>query len=149
MADNETTRSEALQAAAAKRIELKQALSVAETATSAPTGESGWTDRLLGAMRQLQTALYQHVEEVEGPDGLLAELTATAPRLANQIAHVQEEHPVLCRQVAEIIGRIEAGSVAAADLRAEATEVLMGVVRHRQKGADLVYEGYNVDIGGN
>lgn len=147
MVDNDT-RSHALEAAAAKRVELKQALSVAETATSAPTGEPGWDVRLLAALRQLQTALYQHVEEVEAPDGLLTELTSTAPRLANQIAHVRDEHPVLCRQMAEAIGRLE-GSSNPASVRDEVTDLLMAIVRHRQKGADLVYEGYNVDIGGS
>jgi hypothetical protein len=33
-------------------------------------------------------------------------------------------------------------------IRAEVLELLLAVSRHRQRGADLVYEGYNVDIGG-
>ena len=149
MAEQETARSQALEAASAKRVELKLALSKAETATAAPSADPNWAERLLDALRDLQTALYQHVEEVEAPGGLLAELTATAPRLANQIAHVRDEHPVLCQQVAETIGRLESASYAPETIRSEVTEILMAVVRHRQKGADLVYEGYNVDIGGS
>ncbi len=147
MADDEQ-RSDALKAAAAKRIELKQALSLAETAASKPSGDSGWIENLLQALRQLQEALYQHVEEVEAEDGLLAELTRTAPRLANQITSVRDEHPDLCRQVAEAIGHVE-GRAATSAIRSEVTELLMAVVRHRQRGADLVYEGYSVDIGGS
>ena len=149
MADQEPVRSEALQAASAKRVELKLALSKAETALAAPSADPRWVERLLDGLRTLQTAFYQHVEEVEAPDGLLAELTSTSPRLANQITSVRDEHPVLCGQIAETIGRIESGSCAVDTLRAEATEILMAVVRHRQRGADLVYEGYNVDIGGS
>ncbi len=146
MADEQ--RSEALKAAAAKRIELKQALSQTETAAANPSGNPGWAENLLGALRELQEALYQHVEEVEADDGLLPELTRTAPRLANQIAQVRDEHPGLCRQVAEAIGRVE-GRAATSTIRGEVTELLMAIVRHRQRGADLVYEGYSVDIGGS
>ena len=149
MTDAETTRSNALEAASAKRVELKLALSKAETATAAPSADPRWRAGLLDALRELQIALYQHVDEVEAPGGLLAELASVAPRLANQIASVRDEHPTLCRQVAEVIGRIESNSTAADAIRTDTTELLMAVVRHRQRGADLVYEGYSVDIGGS
>ena len=146
MVDDEQ-RTEALEAAAAKRIELKHALSSAETAAAAPSSSPEWSDTLLAALRELQEALYQHVEEVEADDGLLLELTRTAPRLVNQIGRIKDEHPVLCRQVAEAIGRVEA-KAATSVIRNEVTDLLIAVVRHRQRGADLVYEGYHVDIGG-
>ena len=34
------------------------------------------------------------------------------------------------------------------DLRERATELLGHIVRHRQRGADLIYEAYETDIGG-
>ena len=33
-------------------------------------------------------------------------------------------------------------------MRAELTALLVALARHRQRGADLVYEAYAVDIGG-
>jgi chromosome segregation ATPase len=145
---DEEQRTEALEAAAEKRIELKHALSGAETAAAAPLSSPDWSETLLAALRELQEALYQHVEEVEAEDGLLTELTQTAPRLVNQISRIKDEHPVLCRQVAEAIGRLEGQAAATGTIRDEVTDLLMAVVRHRQRGADLVYEGYHVDIGG-
>jgi len=34
------------------------------------------------------------------------------------------------------------------EVRDRGTKLLTALVRHRQRGADLVYEGYSVDIGG-
>ncbi len=145
---NNGQRSEALVAASAKRVKLKQALSQVEVAAASPSAESGWRARLIRELEDLQAALWAHVDEVEAPDGLLAEMTRQAPRLANQIAHVRDEHPGLCAQVAETINTVKNGSDVET-LRAEVLETLTAIARHRQKGADLVYEGYSIDIGGS
>jgi len=34
------------------------------------------------------------------------------------------------------------------EIRAELTTLLVALARHRQRGADLVYEAYDVDLGG-
>ncbi|MDH3728159.1 MAG: hypothetical protein OER77_11565, partial [Myxococcales bacterium] len=77
----------------------------------------------------------------------LAQLTDDAPRLVNKIDRVRDEHPELTQQVADAITSAKESSDAE-DLRSEVMAVLVSIVRHRQRGADLVYEGYNVDIGG-
>lgn len=140
-------RTAALQAAADKRVELKQALSQVEIAAASPSGESHWRDRLVLELEGLEAALDHHVEAVEAEDGLLAELTAAAPRLIKQIDDVRDEHPVLRRQVAEAIAAAKDRSDVG-EIRAEVLDALNAIARHRQKGADLVYEGYEVDIGG-
>lgn len=148
MAEPNPEPSEALRAAAEKRVELKQALSRAEIAASAPSADPGWRQNLLAELENLQVALFQHVEEVEAADGLLPELTQLAPRLANQIGHVQDEHPVLCRQCEEAIAHTKT-SADAGSARVMVVDLLNAIILHRQKGADLVYEGYSVDIGGS
>ena len=55
--------------------------------------------------------------------------------------------------IAKLLGRLEAGEVNGdgwpLDKARDDLQRLIGaVVRHRQKGADLVWEAYNVDIGG-
>jgi len=147
MVESGTEPSEALQGAAAKRIELKLAVSQVEIAASAPSGEPRWREKLAHELDELQFALLHHIEEVEAADGLLPELTRTAPRLANQIAHVQGEHPTLTRLVSDTIGSV-VNEEPVEKVREQVLETLMAIVRHRQKGADLVYEGYSVDIGG-
>lgn len=140
-------RSEALRAAAAKRVQLKEALSRVEAAAASPSAEPGWRSTLAAELEVLQAALLEHVEEVEADNGLLAEMAAHAPRLVNMIDHMRDEHPELCRQVSNTIAttRGEAGVEAT---RTEVLDTLQAIARHRQKGADLVFEGYDVDIGG-
>ena len=54
--------------------------------------------------------------------------------------------------IAMTMGRLESGEVDAAwpleTCRNDLQRLLGGIVRHRQLGADLVWEAYNVDIGG-
>ena len=138
---------EALRAAAVRRSELKEALSKVEVAAASPSAEEGWRTRLLKELEELRVALLNHIAEVEADDGLLEEMLAQAPRLANQIATVRDEHPDLSRQVDQII--LDVGSSEdVIDLRSGILDALIAIARHRQRGSDLVYDGYNVDIGG-
>ena len=148
MTDRNKRETEALQAAALKRSELKEALSRVEFAAASPSAGEGWRTRLLKELEGLRAALLDHVDEVEADDGLLKEILEHAPRLANQIKIVRDEHPELCRQVDEIILDVR-GEEDVIDLRSGVLDTLTAIARHRQSGSDLVYEGYNVDIGGN
>ena len=139
--------SDALAAAKRRRVEMKSAVSQVETAAAAPSGSPGWTDQLLRELDDLRIALEQHIEEVEGHDGLLEELLMFAPRLANKINSIQGEHPELVEQIdrtIEVVKTADEPELA----RVDVLETLAAVARHRQRGADLVYEGYSVDIGG-
>lgn len=137
----------ALDAARRRRGAMKEAISRTEAAASSPTADPGWQPGLLEELRNLRTALSAHVNEVEGGDGLLNQLRADAPRLANKIQNVSDAHPRLTEDLAQVIGETE-GAVDPATLRAHVLEVLVALVQHRQQGSDLVYEGYSVDIGG-
>ena len=148
MADQHEDPSDALRAAAEKRVELKEALSQVENAAAAPSAEEGWRAKLLVELEHLRQALLDHVEEVEADDGLLNEMLDQAPRLANRIESVRNEHPDLCRRVDQAILDVR-GDADVIDLRAEVLDTLSAIARHRQRGSDLVYEGYHIDIGGN
>lgn len=140
--------SEALQAAARKRLALKEAVSRVETAAASASAEPNWRSQLLARLEELDDALDRHVAEVEAADGLLAELTCVAPRLIGRIDEIKAEHPVLCHQAAQTL-TVVADELSEADaVRSAVLELLTAVARHRQRGADLVYEGYDVDLGG-
>jgi hypothetical protein len=139
--------SEALGAAGERRLELKAAVSHVEMRAAAPAAAPHWRNDLLGALAQLLDAFERHIDEVEREDGLLNELTEDAPRLVNHVDQRRDEHPPLRAQIAAVIETVGAGT-GAEQVRAEVLDVLVAVARHRQKGADLVYEAYNVDIGG-
>ena len=140
-------RSEALAAATERRIELKEAVSSVERAAASPSAKPTWRQDLVRELYILRVALDQHVDEVEGPDGLFAELTQEAPRLVHKIEMVRDEHPGLVREVAEAINLAQS-SDDVETTRKTVLAALISIVGHRQRGADLVYEGYNVDIGG-
>lgn len=146
MSDLES-RSEALIAATARRIDLKSAVSRVEIVAASPAARPGWRDGLVRELDELRIALDQHVEEVEGPAGLLAELSDTTPRLSNKIQRVGAEHPELRRSCAEAI-ELAKHSEEVDVTRSTVMNLLLAIARHRQRGADLVYEAYNVDIGG-
>ncbi|MDH3623007.1 MAG: hypothetical protein OEQ49_03970 [Myxococcales bacterium] len=147
MSKSEMQHEHALEAARQRRVELKEAISSVEIAASAPIGGPNWRSNLQTELESLRIALEQHVKEVEGAEGLLAQLRDDAPRLINKIDRVRDEHPELTQQVADAIASAK-GSSGAEDLRSQVLAVLVSIVRHRQRGADLVYEGYHVDIGG-
>jgi len=144
---SELGKSEALRAAREKRDELKQAVSLVEIAAASPAGEPGWHKRLGSALQVLGDALEHHVTEVEGDGGLLGQLAVDEPRLINQITQLRDEHPVLSSQVAKA-AKTAADEAAADELRLVVLDTLFAIVGHRQRGADVVYEAYNVDIGG-
>ncbi len=138
--------SEALEAARERRIELKQAMSTLELAAAGAAGDPTWLDALRSALADMREAFDAHVEEVEAPDGLLAELTDDCPRLSSRIERLRAEHPTLGDRIDACRARLEEPDPP--EIRGEVLDLLVALARHRHAGADLVYEAYNVDIGG-
>ncbi len=145
----------ALSEARARRVTLHDALVHLEVAISSPA--SGrlpeWTDLVRKEMVSVRDALDQHVVVTEKPGGLYEEITERAPRLAGTVHRLAGEHPEITQKVAEMLERLEAVDVGGPewpldDARDDLQRLIGTVIRHRQKGADLVWEAYNVDIGG-
>lgn len=138
--------SEALGAARERRVELKQAMSDLELAAAGAAGDAAWTDGLRSALEEVGNSLVAHVEEVEADDGLLADLIADAPRLAPRVQRLRDEHPQLAEQLERCRALLEDPDPH--EIRRAVLDLLVAFVHHRHAGADLVYEAYNVDIGG-
>jgi hypothetical protein len=137
---------DALRSARARRQALAEAMSRAEQALAVPSGSPTWRDEVAAALAEVRSALDEHVSEVEGEEGLLAELRQMAPRLSSQSTHLEQEHPQLCDAADAAVRTVADAPVA--EVRAAVLDLLLAIARHRQRGADLVYEAYNVDIGG-
>jgi len=146
MSENETG-TEAFEAARARRIKVNVAITNVERAAARASSKPAWREKVVAELRDLAVAFDQHVEEVEGEDGLLSELRLTAPRLSNKIERVQSEHPGLRSMIADTVESVRTSNDPDAD-RAMILDTLVAIARHRQSGADLAYEGYSVDIGG-
>lgn len=138
--------SEALEAARERRMELKSAMSALELAAASAAGDPSWVDALRSALADMSGAFQGHVEEVEAPDGLLAELIEDCPRLSSKVVRLRDEHPTLAERIDVCGAQLEDSDPPR--IRAEVLDLLVALARHRHAGADLVYEAYNVDIGG-
>lgn len=119
-----------------------------EQAIAAPAQDPGWRHRVRASLGGLRGAFAEHTVVTEGPDGLYAELLDHAPRLVRDVHVLLREHRAVVETMAALQRRVDLPEIGAAELRNWATELLGELSRHRQRGADLVYEAYQTDIGG-
>jgi hypothetical protein len=139
---------------ARRRADLHHALVAVERAISSPAvgRENDWTKDVVVQLQDLRHALEEHIEVTERDRGLYEEICQRAPRLSNAIDQLRDDHPELRDAAASTIEKLEATPIGdgwpLADARDELQRLLGQVVRHRQLGADLVWEAYNLDIGG-
>jgi hypothetical protein len=143
-----------------RRAELLESINSLEQALAAPvpSGPIQWVQNVSAALLELSGDFRDHVELTEGPSGLYARVNRTSPRLSHQVLRLTQDHKTLTELISELLTLVgkAAGSFARGDsMRADVDEVRDGgtaliaaLVRHRQRGSDLMYEGYTVDIGG-
>jgi hypothetical protein len=134
------------------RAELGGSIAALEQAmaAAAPGRTSGWAERVEVALVELSADFREHVALTEGTEGLHGDVVATAPRLANAVQRLAGEHAVIIKLIDDLTSwvsqPVSAGDVDA--IRDLGTTLLGRLVRHRQRGADLIYEAYQVDLGG-
>jgi ElaB/YqjD/DUF883 family membrane-anchored ribosome-binding protein len=134
-----------------RRAELRDSLSAFESALAAPAPGRlpQWTERVCAALMELSADFREHVAIAEAPDGINARALRSAPRLAKAVERLVAEHVELTARMNQLLDALAAPAAAPADeVRDEATRLLGRLVRHRQRGSDLVYEAWAVDIGG-
>jgi hypothetical protein len=143
---------QALEAAARRRRELRDALMALEdTAASSVHDPDRWRRLVAARIAALAVAFAEHVAETEAPGGLYDEMEEIAPHVQGKARRLREEHPRLTGAIADAEARFAAPFPEGTDLDALRDDLqrLMGrLVRHRQHGADLVWEAYELDIGG-
>ena len=151
--ENELT--PALGEAKKRRQTLHDAIVQLEVGISRPaTGRTAeWSAQVTKDMVGVRDAFEQHVIVTEKPGGLYEEIMERAPRLVGTVKRLSEEHPTISGSVDALLARLEAGEVDTDTwphdkARDDLQRLIGSVVRHRQRGADLVWEAYNVDIGG-
>jgi hypothetical protein len=150
--DAQSRQRDAVDAVRRRRAELRETLDALEGALAAPGSDRAvvWGERLHAAVDRLTTEFALHVEVTEGPDGLHQTILDGDLRLANQVGLLVDEHKTIAADIAGLAATSEApvtpSDVAA--VREQGTALLGRIVRHRQRGADLIYEAYATDIGG-
>ena len=134
------------------RAELRESMSALEDALAAPatSDRERWAQRVHVAAVELAGDFREHVDITEAPNGLYRELLKTSPRLSGAVATLTREHVLIRGQVDGLLARVAAPeAIGDADrVRDLGTALLGRLVRHRQRGSDLVFEAYEFDIGG-
>lgn len=139
---------ESLQAARRHRATLLHAIRAVEEALAAPAQEPGWRERVSTRLQSLSAAFADHVMVTEGPAGLYAELLDHAPRLSRRVHGLVREHAAVETALSTLGRRTALPGTTIDELRSWSSDLLRELSRHRQRGADLVYEAYHTDIGG-
>lgn len=134
------------------RAELLDSMRAVEQALEAPAvGDvAAWAQRVSVALIELEADFREHVQLTEGTDGLYRTMREVAPRLSNVVRTLTADHARIRTAVGQLV-TTTAGPVGAADVarvRQVGTSLLGRLSRHRQRGADLVFEAYQTDIGG-
>jgi hypothetical protein len=134
------------------RSELRDSVAAVDLALEAPIARGGvWRERVRAALAELAHDFDDHVALTESPGGIYDRARRSAPRLSVRVERLLEEHRDLREALHGYLAVLEHGGTMA-DLpvfREELTVLVGRLVRHRQKGGDLVYEAYDVDLGGS
>ncbi|HLN76344.1 MAG TPA: hemerythrin domain-containing protein [Nocardioidaceae bacterium] len=136
-----------------RRAELRDSMNALEQALAGPAAGDPrrWAERVHVALVELSADFREHIEITEGEHGLYQELRETAPRLSDAVARLASEHAEISKLIDEAMASVTAGEPEQdpGRVRDLGTTLLMRLVRHRQRGSDLVYDAYEFDIGGD
>ena len=108
----------------------------------------GWAARASTAALDMRSVLKHHVGETEASGSFYDDVAEHFPNLIPAANRLKAEHGPLRAGVDELIETLsvvhdDAGVERA---RAQALELLRALFEHRHRGADLVYDAYNVDV---
>jgi hypothetical protein len=146
------TRQDELDAVRVRRAELREAMGHLEHSLAAPAAGRAvvWGEKVQAVLAEMVEDFREHIDVTEGPGGLHQAILAGDLRLANAVSALTAEHAQIAGEIADLVAGTEP-PVAAQDVdevRDRGTNLLARLVRHRQRGADLIYEAYQTDIGG-
>jgi hypothetical protein len=135
-----------------RRQSLRSAMGEFEAALAAPAVGRipEWTAGLVASLQQLDSRVSEHVAATEGPTGFHNEIVTASPRLVHNVSVLVVEH----HRLHELLDQLRrATNHARTDgqvrgIREHGTAVLALLAKHRQRGADLIYEAYQRDLGG-
>jgi hypothetical protein len=134
-----------------RRAELRESIAMVRTAIAGAGDPSPvvWGERVQQEVARLALDFIEHIDVTEGAGGLHETIVENSPRLRHAVDVLTAEHDEMEADIAELVMAVEP-PVMARDVDAitvRATILLDRLVKHRQRGADLVYEAFEQDLG--
>jgi phage shock protein A len=130
------------------RERLETAATGLETAITRPAGDAeAWAAGVRAATAEVDAALRAHVDEVEAPGGLHDEIIDRSPRLTHTVEVLRREHVSMADQVARVDAALADPEPSVETVREQALALLAQISRHRHRGADLLWDSFDYDIG--
>jgi len=137
-----------------RRADLYHAILSLEAAAARPaTGrEEDWVAGVIEALDEVEHEIADHIEITERREGLYDQIIDVAPRLGRNVQRLREEHPEMQEATSSLRARLTTApagdATGVAEARDEIQHLLGRLVKHRQRGADLLWEAYSLDTGG-
>jgi hypothetical protein len=135
-----------------RRQSLRAAMGAFEAALAAPAVGRipEWTPGLVAALQELDSRVTEHVTATEGPTGFHHEIVTDSPRLHHHVKVLVAEHQKITELLDELRRATDRGRTGGQvrGIREQGIRVLALLATHRQRGADLIYEAYQQDLGG-
>lgn len=150
MAGEEVRPGKSLEVARERRNDLLEVLAELEAALAHPAGIEpvAWIGNAEKVMLRLRDEFDVHVDVTESPGGLFEECIEASPRVASSVAVLVREHRELVQKIDEGLAALQGPDSDIQELRDRLLDLLGKLARHRHRGADLVWDAYNIDIGG-
>ena len=153
MTAGQSGRIDAVEGARKLRKLLRGCMEDLEASIAAPASGrvKRWAQKVSSSLDIPASAFEHHVTETESHDGFLQQLITEAPRLHPAALRLRTDHSEIKHLIEDL--RMSASEAARGEesspeeLRRASLELLGRLARHRQRGADLIYDAYLVDIG--
>lgn len=130
--------------------ELVRAMRSLGIAARAPAGtDPAWADRVVNRVQLVRTAFVAHVESSEGVDGGYADAARSDGRLTFRAHQLAREHAALDSRLTGLVDLARSPDVRPVAIRRPVEAALAELRRHRERGADLVFEAFQFDLGGS
>ncbi len=142
-----------LDAVRTRREALYEAIVGLEDALATPVGDGArWRLRVAMAIDHATIRIEEHAKQTEAKGGFLDRVISEVPRLQRRVNQLKVDHERLEKEVDALrlaVSLVEDAKIPeeAVNIRNQAIDLLGQLTRHRQRGADLIYEAYQVDIG--
>lgn len=128
-----------------RRADIVDAIALLERALAKPAGDiEHWRTLVAASLTQLADLVHDQVIAYETQ--VFTDVVETAPRLSAKIARINGLLDSLDGNIATL--RADVPTADPDTVREEAMQVMAAIVRGRQMIADVVWEAYTMDLGG-